>query len=301
MPNLTWSEFLTLSSKEENIREAIIKSGFRNIETIKNIDDDLVSIIKLSLQDPEVDLLCKQADLMPHWATIWSECGSEGHLFQPQRIMDCFDLIKSIYLYWIYLQEKDSPCSFPFLEQAAKQGCFDAMKTLVFILLEDGKKENYSKAIMIANQAAEQHLTPGYILLAKVYLTINQQQKNAIYLYDALESVYLAEKCYGSSAAEINNAYPKGNLIQSLGFESLIKRYQRTLQGASFSKDTITDIFTEVRITTLENSPIEKSAQVFILSKANRAASLKFDILKEKHYLINQQELCVENVRMRRG
>jgi hypothetical protein len=146
MPYANLESFLQLSTKEQMIADKINfflqqKQKFENelIAILKK--EDLVCIIKIALHFSAIDTFCKQDFLRPYWEDIWSRCAANASniSYSPQRCFSCFDLVKSIYLYWEYLDQNKNieesaqkKLGLDFLSLAAKTGCFAALRTFCF-------------------------------------------------------------------------------------------------------------------------------------------------------------------------
>jgi len=218
--------------------------------------EDLSVIVKIALNIPEIDKFCKD-NLELHWETIWENCGSNNVKCLPQTKLYNFDLLKGIYLFWEYdhYNKIGAPATIglEYLKMSAELGCFQALKVYCKKLLEENfNPENATDSLRLAKKAADLHLTPGYILLAKVCLLManktSDHYNSKNYYAQALAAVCMAEKLGFNADNEINNAYFKAPLTEILEFPNWLAAKLWIGKQAMFSSQEINNIYRSANI-----------------------------------------------------
>lgn len=231
----------TLSEEEGKIEKELLQliSGLSNedkpevLNMLKSTDEGI--LLKLAVINPEIDEMCKVAELGSYWEALWYRCGvnPEGefsvleppHAYLPMPTLSCFELLKGLYIYQLYRNSAANSESdlneLAFLILSANLGCFFALNALCREGIKKINKEFdpdlAKQIIVIAEFAAKLYWTPGYILLATVYQELSAQPQlfsatnfkdtEQMLFRQALQALYIAQKLENYSRPMINNAF----------------------------------------------------------------------------------------------
>ena len=258
--------FISLFEEYENG-----ENGLKPVLIAQIKKTDPVFLIRYALINRMFDDFCKEAGLVGHWQMIWMLCGinrcldpilpkeltKDGYLLS--HLMSCFDLIKGEFLYWQYKIEstgENPDDAQDYLMLSAELSCFKSMEIFCFKKLQLIQK-SFSRSeadflLDIARKCAENHWTPGYLLLANVSIQLASIMKKkdvgfftqASMIQDlyvtALGALHFAETLAVFSKSQIHNAYDGRSIAekyQGTALTNLASVRERLLTNHAFLKD----------------------------------------------------------------
>lgn len=175
---------------KEELR-AILTGALSAEEKINHIrqEQQLFLIIEFANENAVIQNLCGSEELAGFWKSLLADpvefkrkarWPADNFSFIPQPMIPIFNFISGIYFYYKYLGEKEffEKNDIKTLEKSIKYGFFPAVLELIDIpvILASVKNNKFeqehlpklSSMLEIAQNAAELHGTPGYILLANL-------------------------------------------------------------------------------------------------------------------------------------
>lgn len=218
---------------------------------------DLLVLIKLALQNPEVDKLCKLPIFDNYWSEIWRKCGNNPreeaqfnglpvHEYQCQVTISAFDFIKSVAVHEEYLAIINSgvidaeSLALPYLAAAVNLDYFPAL-VIAHQMFTDlaSKKQDPAyifDAIAIARRAADKYWAAGYFLLGITYL--KTEKPDLFFITEGIKALVIAKKLEPYSQEMLNTAFQGNSLYEVTsgeikdwdGILDYYSRYQRSLK-----------------------------------------------------------------------
>lgn len=273
--------FLLLSEEKSN------NCPRKKYKIITHMNEEI--LFKLAMQNKQIDELCKESLLSKHWEKLWRDSGTilSSKEYCPLKTVNCFDLLKGLYLFEQYRQllshQTSSKVELSVLKEyltlSAEFGCFFALKTLcnegVKLLQQGSTEPDLSQSIIYyAEVAAKLYWTAGYFLKATVLNTLTQfysihQIDKKTLLKEALTALYMAQKLEAFSEPMLNNAF-QGKTLQQITnnvfqnwiqFKSLLQKNSGGLLQQSEidfaqkkSKDKVSEIIKDYKLTFSEIS-----------------------------------------------
>jgi hypothetical protein len=290
------SAFLELSDPEIKQGQELLIKFRENPPSQISIQKDfnLILFIKFAFYFPELDKFFNEPELDPVFEVIWQKCSNseKGHLYETQRAISCFNLVKSIYLFWRYEQLNPEEgkiiqgeiVGLDFLKASAQQGCFKAINMFCHMAItQTSATLNLPDALIFAKKAAQYHWTPGYLLLAKVYinLMIKEQNQGNPYLSEALQALFMAEKLAPYSEAELHN-YPQVTDLKVIFGSNAYSSYRPRAEE---------NLFESARGILLNFIKMDSRLKIALLDGACQLAQSEFATLNKKFNFSSEEEV----------
>ena len=240
------SDFLLLSEEEKKLEKELVDL-INNNSTSELIFEKVLAckektLFKLAITNPEIDKLLKSKDLTSYWNDLWRRAGINPagtkcitnkplHEYLPIATVPSLDLLKGLFIYEAFkvMVANETTKQSELIEQGAEYlllssnlGCFFAQNALcrngLKLLSSQFNAELAGVVISIAQKSAEQHWTPGYLLLANVYKELSKYEENFIaggLSIAAYQALIAAKTLEPKSGPMLNNAYQGKSITEA--------------------------------------------------------------------------------------
>lgn len=210
---------------------------------------ELDALMKLTEKYPEIADLCQSPDFNQHWENVIRHSGKNPpsqasinglpvHQYLPQWSILPFAFVKGLHAYNKYLlltKTGKRGAAENALALAIKYGNFNGMnafcKKSLLQLQNHFDLALLYKVIAVAERAAKLHCTPGFLLLANIYLQVSaltslidekvQSKLEKEYLLLSFQSIIIAENIQPISQEMVNNAFQGKSIQEAVGNETM--------------------------------------------------------------------------------